>query len=239
MSTAMTLRPRVMDPRKRDDISEVLHAATRPQHGETPVPVYVLNWYPDGLRDVTLGAHSRKLVGVTRYYPTLDPKVVVDFEPAPPDKWFFEEKLKFFTERGIVYLGIALRDQLTDEQFVTRYKDARHLLDRSKSATHEALVLRDAAFVEGALAEPELALALDRAAVAMASAECGRDGRPLVGKARLNRIATRKRELVARFRERLKHGTLDPVDCRRELENETQRRADGQVHSPEPSRSHA
>jgi hypothetical protein len=224
----MNLRPRVMDPRRRDEISEALQVAVG-QTLDASVPlVYLSNWYPPGLRECTLGAHSKGLVGMTRYYPTLEPKVVVDFEPAPPDRWWHDEKAQFCQEHGIVYFAIGLHDRLTVEQFVDRYKDARMRLDRAHVETLEDKALADVSFVETALMREDIATALNAKALALATEMRDPNGRVYGGAIKLRNIRVQKQQLVDYYRKKLRHG-MDPDECYRELTDTAERRSDGQV----------
>ncbi|HET9562689.1 MAG TPA: hypothetical protein VFP01_11315 [Propionibacteriaceae bacterium] len=234
----LTLRHRVMDPKRQDDITDALMKATGMiKEGEpTPTPpAYLVPWYPDGLRNRTLGPHSRKLVPITRYYPTLDPKVAVDFEPAPPEKWFHDEKLKFLCERHILYFPIALQDKLTEEQFISRYKDAKHLLERAQAdlkemATQQAAFPKDPLqWREQQLVDPLLQQAIQRLAILRAEADRGSDGRALGGAALRVRIGKHTAKLQEYCRGQF-HNGLDAGKCAQLLADETQRLSDGQVH---------
>ena len=243
----MHLRQRVMDPHRKDDITEALLKATGmvKEGVETPPqPGYAVPWYPPGLRDRTLGPHSKQLVPITRYYPTLNPPVAIDFEPAPPDKWFHDEKLKLCCERGIVYIPLALNDKLTEEQFIVRYKDARHLLDRSEAVQKEVATQEQAlekmsytdplVYVEQQLESNEqLRFACQRLGIERAEIERDRLDRPFGGAILRRKIGQHTATVYEQVRRRLKNGVA-PAECIRELTDESQRLADGQVHSPVP-----
>lgn len=236
----LTLRHRVMDPKRQDDITDALMKATGMIKEGQPLPTapaYLVPWYPDGLRDATLGPHSRKLVPITRYYPTLSPKVAVDFEPALPEKWFHDEKLKFLCERNILYFPITLQDKLTEEQFISRYKDAKHLLERAQADLKE-MAEQQAAFPkdpliwqEQQLTDPLLQQAIQRLAILRAEADRGRDDRPLLGAALRVRIGKHTAKLQEYCRGQLKDGHMDAGKCAHLLADETQRLSDGQIHS--------
>lgn len=230
----MDLRERVLDPSRKDEISEVLLTlATDTCSGPAPAP-YQMNYYPPGLRERALGPHSPKWIGVSRFYMTLVPKVVVDFEPQKPDPWYYEQKLQFFFEKGIIYFPIHLYERLTDEQFSDRYKQLKMALDRqgADAATEKALL--DATLVESTLAEPEVLAAVDKLAILRAEADRDPMGRPYGGAVRLRKIEQHKRDIVASYRARLRHGRLDPGSCAEQLADEIARRTDGQVHPPVP-----
>jgi hypothetical protein len=240
MAAYMMLRHRVMDPKRQDDITDALMKATGMVKEGAPAPTppaYLVPWYPDGLRERTLGPNSLKLVPVTRYYPTLSPKVAVDFEPALPEKWYHDEKLKFLCERNILYFPIALSDKLTEEAFISRYKDAKHLLERSQSDLKETAE-QQAAFPtdpliwhEQQLTDPLLQQAIQRLAVLRAEADRGSDGRALGGAALRVRIGKHTAKLQEYCRGQLKHGSMDARKCAQLLADETQRLSDGQIHS--------
>ena len=241
-SRPMLLKARVMDPGRRDDISEVLADVTAVGELRT-VPVYMVNYYPDGLKAVTLGPNSKNLVGVSRYYPRLDPKVVVDFEPAPPDPWFHDEKARFFLERGILYLPIALQDKLTEAEFATRYQEAKMRLDRGLVDQRDTARETAAVEVEDILQDPKLQEALDARARWEAEQELMQRNKPRPRGAALTAIVARhKRALLGEVRRKLKvnaDGSLDLERCCRELTDPIERRFDGQVRPPEPGGSGA
>ena len=234
---AMDLRERVLDPSRKDEISEVLDTLVLRTEGATTYPgppVYMMNYYPPGLRERTLGPHSNNLVGVSRYYPTVVPKVVVDFEPQKPEKWWFEEKVRFFFELGILYFPIHLYERLTAEQFGARYRDLKHALDRQNTDASEEAALSAATWVETVLAEPEVLQLVDRCAQVRADDDRDPMGRTYGGAVRLRKLEQHKRDIVDAYRNRLRHGDLDREQCTRELANEIARRTDGQVHPPVP-----
>lgn len=104
---------------KKDEINEVLGTG-----------IYASRYYWRTLRDQILGVHSGDLVGVSRYYLTLKPTVVVDFEPVPPEKFYVEEKRRFFLKKGIVYIPIFLGQRLSKEQFEALSKQEHEILVR-------------------------------------------------------------------------------------------------------------
>lgn len=108
-----------------DEISEVLDCQ-----------IYALRYYFQELKDICLGRHSPDLVGVSRYYLTLDPQVVVDFEESDT-KFYLEEKRKFFMEKKIVYVPIFLKQILTKEQFASLVQTEREALVRGYRETLE------------------------------------------------------------------------------------------------------
>jgi len=82
------------------------------------------------------------LIPVTRYYPTLDPQVIIDFEPQRPDKMYCEEKRKFFMNKGIVYIPVFLGQTLSKEQFADLYKQEKENLARGYREHLEDEVLK-------------------------------------------------------------------------------------------------
>jgi hypothetical protein len=87
---------------------------------------YAMRYFFKDLSVALLGAHSKDHVTVSRYYMTLDPKIVVDFEPDPREQPFYvDEKGKYFLEHRIVYVPIYLIDRLSAEQFEERVKAAK------------------------------------------------------------------------------------------------------------------
>jgi len=114
---------------KVDEISQVVGS-----------DAFYMRYYPKGLREICLGEHSKDLVGVSRFYPMLEPlpdgepkkvPVVVDFEPTPGSgPMFLEEKRKFFMEQGIVYVPVFLTETLTKEQFAEKLEQEKQALIR-------------------------------------------------------------------------------------------------------------
>lgn len=223
----MQLLRRVMDPKQRDEISEALKYTVQPELDGAGKPIgtayevtpsYLSNYYPDGLKAVTIGLQSRQLVGVTRYYPTMTPKVVVDFEPSPPELFWEEEKRQFFIEKGIVYLPIRLGETMDEEGFkerlgaATRLMEHYHVLDREQQALKEP-----ERGVEDWLAQSDLMALLDARAIREVDAERDAQKKKLFGSARLIVIKNRKRKLLTELREGLKSGRIvDPYDGYRE-----------------------
>ena len=183
-------------------------------------------------------ADSRKLVPITRFYPTLTPRVAVDFEPAPPEKWFHDEKLKFLCEKNILYLPIALQDKLTEDQFISRYKEAKHLLERAQSEIKEiaeqvaAFPTEPLLWIEQQLVDPQLHQAIQRLAVLRAEAERDPMDRPYGGAVLRRRIGQHTAKLQEYCRGQLKHGRMDAGKCAEQLADESQRHRDGQVRTP-------
>lgn len=247
----MTLKPRIRDPRATDDISQVLKSIVWAPRvlddgkPETPeqfaerlqLPLgYLTPYYPDGLRERILGPNARELVSVSRYYPTLDPPVVVDFEPAPPDPWFLDVKQQFFFERGVLFLAIYLQDRLTPEQFAERYREALRVVNHKEVQQDLATVAT--VDVEGILSEPGLLTLVDARSRQLVTETRDSLGRLLQGAARMHVLKRVKTELVAQLRGQLRNG-MDRDECYRQLTDATQRPSDRQVGAPVAGRSGA
>lgn len=213
MST-MLLKRRVMDPRQQDDISEAL-AVTHPAVDGAPawreVPAYLHNWYPAGLRERTVGPHSRELVGITRFYPTLKPKVAVDFEPAPPELFYEDEKRRFCAEQHVVYIPIYIGDRLTVAEFKARYDAAKDMADRRWSSLLEDRALAEVT-VEQWMQTPELLAAIDAECLRLCAVEEETSGKCYRGVARKAVLGRIKRDLLDELRRKMKNGTVkDPL----------------------------
>lgn len=149
---------------KSDDISDVIGS-----------DAYWMRYYFDELKDRCLGPYSKDNVGVSRFYPMTEQTtpdgskrtpVVVDFEPPPKTiPMFLEEKMKFFMEKGIVYVPVYLPDQLTKEEFARRFEQAQEVLIKGyrEELENEALESVDIPmFSETTLMAEVDALALER-----------------------------------------------------------------------------
>lgn len=221
----MQLKQRVMDPRQRDDISEALAYMEQPRDGEgnpsgepyRVVPSYFHNYYPKGLKEQTVGENSRQHVGVTRFYPTLKPRVVVDFEPAPPEKFWEDEKRRLFVAEGIVYVPIHLGDRMDEAGFKERVAAATTLMQETQTYLHENAALKEPELsVEGWLCQPELMALLDARALREVEDEI-KAGKRLFGVAKHYAIRTRKEALLRDLRDGLRSNRIvDPYECYRE-----------------------
>jgi hypothetical protein len=103
------IRARGFGGKQQDEIDQALGSS-----------IYATPHYDTGLRDALLTKHATTLIPVTRYYFRLEPRVIVDFEPQPGERWWAEEKRRYFTERGIVYVPVALKERITVEEFRAR-----------------------------------------------------------------------------------------------------------------------
>jgi len=216
----MQLKRRVMDPKERDDIDLALTYEERPEGGKPHMvtPAYLFNYYPPGLKERTIGANARGLVGVTRYYPMLTPKVVIDFEPAPGVNFWEDEKRRYFTEKRIVYFPIHLGDRMKIEEFKERLKAATELMYRVQAEGLENSALKAAEVgVEDWLLRPDLMALVDARAMREVDEESKAQNKRLYGAARTIVIGHRKRALLQELRDGLKNGRIvDPFECYRE-----------------------
>jgi hypothetical protein len=216
----MILKKRVMDPKQKDDISEALafeafrEDATGAPVGEPyrVVPAYVFNWYPAGLRERTVGPNSRQLVGITRFYPTMKPKIAVDFEPAPPDRWYAEEKRRFCAEQQVVYVPVYLGEKLTEEEFKARVDECRRIMLQLRDVQLEDRALQEIT-VEGWLQQPDLLAAIDAEALRQLVEEERTSGKCFRGVAKAHVLRRYKQKLVDELRGGLKSGLIkNPMD---------------------------
>jgi len=195
---------------KPDEISQVLGS-----------DAYYQRYYPKGLRERCLGPGTKDLVGVSRFYPMLEPMtdpqtgdvlyedekktkprmrtpVVVDFEPSPNEsKMFLEEKRKFFMEpeNRAIYIPVYLGEMLTKEEFEQRFKDEEQNLIRGYREELEDSAMASVEipmFSDATIIAEVEALALERVTAL-----------GLRGAAKLKRMA-REKEII--LKERLAHG---------------------------------
>lgn len=207
----MMLKERVMDPRSKDDISEALAYMEHPKDGTghptgpsfRVVPSYVFHWYPDKLKERTVGPHSRDIVGMSRFYPTLDPKVVVDFEPAPPDKFFEQEKRRFCMEQRIVYIPIYLLDRMNEAQFKERYTAEREAMEAGIRELNDDKALAQHT-VEGWMLEPQLMVLIDRHVLQLVEKDERENQKRYYGISRAHVLRRYKNELLNEVRSRLR-----------------------------------
>jgi hypothetical protein len=225
--SVMMLKHRVMDPKMRDDISEALAYTQEPEAGSPGQPhrvgpAYMHNYYPAGLKERTVGPNSRQLVPVTRYYPMLKPKVIVDFEPAPPDQFWEAEKRQYCIEHGIVYVPIWLGDKMTEDEFRARVASARQTMEHGLSVLNENRALASIT-IEDWIQSPELMAAMDRHALRLLSAEEKESGKCFRGVAKHAVLRRIKQQLVDELRRGMKNGSIvDPLDRYREPAHATE-----------------
>lgn len=214
----MLLKPRVMDHRAKDEISEALAVTValpeRPGATYRDVPSYIYHYAPTDLRDRCLGPHAKQLVRVSRFYPKLTPPVVVDFEPPPPEKWFVDEKRAYFGERGIAYVPIALRDKYDEDGFKAYVESCREVAVLAAREHRQQRALKAAQKdVEEWLQDPELMKLVDDEAVEVLRKELAERPRGINGNAKHKFLTRVKKEILLKIRKDLKHGRLvDPLD---------------------------
>jgi hypothetical protein len=151
---------------------------------------YAERFYFPELRTRVLGAHSRELIGVSRYYLLLRPPVVVDFEPSPLEgKFYLDEKRRFLGERGVVYVPIFLRERLTPLEFRRRLNESRQIMEAISRVAKEDAALAAAT----QLAPTHSDACLDHAALRVLAAT----GPNLRGSARCRALARIRREFAA------------------------------------------
>jgi hypothetical protein len=132
---------------------------------------------------------------VSRLYLLKRPKVVVDFEPDPGEgKFYVDEKRRFFSTRGIIYVPIFLGERLTKEQFLERLHRERRVMEQGRKEAGE-----DAALVRARSGIPvqpaSEILDLDRVALQRLNDEIGRNTH-LRGASRAKRLAAIRRSLA-------------------------------------------
>ena len=220
----MMLKERVMDPRMLDEISEALAYTETPLDGEGKptgvpfrvVPSYVYHWYPPALKDRTVGPHSRDIVGMSRFYPTLTPKVVVDFEPAPPDKFYEQEKRRFCMEQRIVYIPIYILDRMNEAQFKERYQAEREIMEVGIREIADDNALKQHT-VEGWMLEPQLMTLIDTHVLQLIAQDEKESGKRYFGISRAHVLRRYKNELLNEVRSGLRNwktptGIKNPIE---------------------------
>lgn len=210
----MMLKPRVMDTRQKDEISEALAYDVKNDAGQEyrVVPAYLYNWYPPGLKERTVGPNSRLLIPMTRYYPTMDPPVVVDFEPAPPDPWYLEEKRRFCLEKKIVYVAIGIHEKMNEDGFKERVKAAQDAMEEGHTEIREDRALASIT-VEDWLQSPELTATLNAESLRRLADEQKVSGKFYRGVSKEHVLRRIKQQLVDELRSGLKNGSIvDPLE---------------------------
>jgi hypothetical protein len=187
-----------------DEISDVLGSRD-----------YAMRYFFKDLSVEILGARSKDHVTVSRYYLTLNPKVVVDFEPHPLDGAFHvEQKRRYFLDKRIVYVAIFLKDRLTDAQFAERVEEAREFTKRGVWEQRQQLEL-DEVHVEGIELTPATELWINREVHARFLKHKAQHVRPhlLKGFIELKVKERIKKELILELARQKKrsHGRLDTI----------------------------
>ncbi len=188
-------------------------------------PHYALNYYPNGLKDVTVGPHSLDLVSVSRFY--MHAKVVVDFEPSPLEaKFWIDEKRKFFFERSIVYVPIMLGERLTGAQFAERLKEEKDALALGRGVVSENRALNAVTVdeviqylppdrtVEEVLRHPVTQKYIDTESLRIMHERL--KTKRVTGGARENMLKAIKRQVIEDLREKVKRGRMGSEFSHRE-----------------------
>jgi len=186
------IRERSMGYRASDEISAVLGCDT-----------HAVNYYFEDLRLRVLGPHSPHRVGVSRFYLTLKPQVIVDFEPDPRDgKFYLEEKRKFFLEKGIVYVAVFLHERLTPEDFKARVEQERAVFRVGRQTEQERLGM---ASDEELMQDPQIKVFVEREVLARLEA-LKLVKRHLAGRSRMYAARTLTTEVLEEVREAITNG---------------------------------
>ncbi len=171
-----------------------------------------LHWHAYFLKDLSrevYGPFIKKHVIVSRFYQTLKPPVVVDFEPHPRQgKFFLEEKRQYFAARGIVYVPIYLADRLTRAQFAERVKECRAQLAAGARVIAKAPiddVALEAFLVSSDVQAYVVAETQRRVDVRVAQTKA------VHGAALQKLIAKTRTVLLDEIREKARKGTLEPL----------------------------
>jgi len=157
---------------------------------------HIHRWYPDGLTAACCGPMARDRVHVSRLYLFVKPQVVVDYEPAPSQgRFYVEEKRRFFTTRGIVYVPIFLRERLTRDQFKARVREELAIM---RAETRTPSTVRPTPYdIERAMQSPDIQLRIDD------EVQRRQPARPLFGAAKTNWLRRTRAEVVAQVREQV------------------------------------
>jgi hypothetical protein len=186
-----------------DEIDEVLGS-----------PHYLTPYYDKALRDAILGPHARDLVPVTRYYPSLKPPVVVDFEPQH-DKFFVDQKRHHFMVLGVVYIPVFLGERLTKEQFAERVKREREITKVGNRQLADDLLL-ETVEVDHLFEDPDLHAAIKREALVrlekLEKLTLKNKFYPKFrGFARTKKLEKLVAEVTDEFREQVRHGGVGRI----------------------------
>ena len=189
-----------------DEVSEVLGC-----------PHYAQNHYFMALRDRVLSPHSTNLIPVSRFYMTLTPPVVVDFEPSPLEggRFYCEEKRKFCWEHHIVYVPVFLKDSLTRDEFAARVETERKRMVEGHDQAMQDAALHEIRDPRGLLSDPTTQAWIDEQ-VHQVVQKLKAEGRHLYGMALRHVQQNEKKRIVADLLEDYRRGTLGERIERRE-----------------------
>lgn len=185
-------------PRGPDDVDAVVGC----QHYLTP-------YYDKALRDLVLGPHSPELVAVTRFYPTLTPQVVVDFEPQD-GKFYVEAKRRYFTPKGVVYIPVFLGERLTKEQFAERAKREYELTQLGKMQAGDDFAMQ-IVNVDHLFDDPDLQRAIKTETIRRFGLLEKVRMRKFIGATRAKVMQRLTAEVSDEFREKVQHGGVDAI----------------------------
>lgn len=182
-----------------------------------------LHWeryYDKALSVRILGPHSRDHVTVSRYYCTLKPPVVVDFEPSKNDgKLYLEEKRQYFMEKGVIYVPILLNETITQDQFRERLETASGITTRGGKILSDNKALGEAIPEEALpklLLSPEVATFVDAEALRLTDAYA-RTKKKFGGAVRTRQIVKFKLQVVEDVKRAARQGRLAQVLGSRDL----------------------
>lgn len=180
-------------------------------------PHYAQNYYFTGLRDAVLSKHSTDLIPVSRFYMTVTPQVVVDFEPNPLEgqKFYCEEKRKFCWAHQIVYVPVFLNEILTKEQFAARVESEQKGCAEGHDQAGQDAALQQISDPRGFLSDPTTQTWIDEQ-VHQAIKRMKADGRHLYGMALRHVQANEKKRIVFGLLEDYRRGKLGARIERRE-----------------------
>jgi len=174
----------------QDEVGQVLGIF---EHFET--------FYFRELKQLAIGPQALHGISVSRYYPNTKPPTVVDFEG--PDKFYCDEKRKFFYEKKIVFIPIFRGEFLSKADFSERVEaEKKNLVQGFREA------MEDKALADG----DEIPMFSDAQFLASIDAEAQREvaEMKLRGAAKNKRLAAVKKRLLAEAREKYS-ATLDQV----------------------------
>ncbi len=198
MGTFLGYAPKVWQP------DEISRAAGDPRHA--------LNWSWDDLTELCLGPHTPGRVTVSRFYMLRQPRLVVDFEPAPTSrqKMFVDQKRRWAHKIGYVYVPIFLREQLTVEQLQHRIEMETTAMVASRDEAKEVAAVTY--IPKGSVArpefeDPEVREYIEQECLARVTSEEA-VGRKYRGKARYDRLRYHRKIVEEEVRRRIADASL-------------------------------